>query len=958
MEDTLGFLRAILPEQGFKCAVHIVGQNPKALFYATHEELAQQLLRLDALGGNVYHGCAAYSGTRRQTVRDVKKNYAPRRHREKEDVTALQCFWLDIDSQITKPDESSYATAYEAAVAVHGFCGTLGIPPPMLVGSGAGLHCYWPLVEPIGRDEWERYARGLKAACDKLGLEAGRERTADCASILRPPGTHHRKAEPQLVQCGPLPAPVSLAALAPWLEFASEYNSRQPVVPRGPQRTTGLGAKLRNARSTDIVDFETLADRCAQLGLLRETKGLVPEPLWHASMVLLAHCHDGERIAHEWSSGHPTYSFEETESYIARGRTRTGPTTCAHFEDVNPDGCRGCPYAGTITTPLGTLFKSAEPVEAHIDATVLGTSGGDDRRRLELPENFKYRNGGLCLDYEAKDGTAVYKQITGFPIYLAAVQYGEVRSASRFYCFRHYLPHHGWTDIEIPAGVARGNNALSALAEAGLNVHDGETFRQFVIGSVDMYNANHAMQVQYEQYGWKGETSFLYGDRLYTPEETIIVPASAELKFRNQWLSPREKGSLDGWKQAADRLFGAGSEGQSFAVLAAFAAPLMRFVNDSEGGAIISLVTRATGTGKSSSLAGAYTVFASDRRALSLTTIDTGNAKGVAMATIGNLPVIHDEFQGDPEVTKAFVKLFTEGRDKQRLDRDGQMRHTVGTWQTLLFTASNTSLVDTIGALGSSDALAYRILEFPVESAGAFSPAEADRLRKMLELNAGWAGHIFLEYIVRPDVLEWIRSRLPASMEEIYAAGGFTREHRFWVRTLACVAVAAQIVEHLGLVAFSPARILNWGIKFFAEKERPSIKEMRYWLGAFINAHAGEMLVMPTAWSPRSDKKLGVLIPPRVPNKLTIRRDEDTGRYFVSYDPLKAWLIRHDIGINELIRELHRQEIVIGVKSRVLGAGTNLAGGQVKVIEVDGAHPLFGGALREVGDADKKNAAL
>lgn len=502
----------------------------------------------------------------------------------------------------------------------------------------------------------------------------------------------------------------------------------------------------------------------------------------------------------------------------------------------------------------------------------------------------------------------------------------------------------------------RGPAALGALAELGLNIHDGEGLRKFVVDSVDLYNKSKPMQVQYEQYGWKDETSFLYGSRLYTPAATIEVPASTELKFRNQWLMPRAGGSANEWKAAADRLFSAGSEGQSFAILGAFAAPLMRFVNDNEGGAIVSIVTRATATGKSTALSGAYTVYASDRRALSLTTIDTGNSKGVAMATIGNLPVIHDEFQGDPEVTRNFVKLFTEGRDKQRLDRDGQMRHTVGTWQTLLFTASNTSLVDSIGALSGSDALGYRILEFPVESAGAFSPAEADRLRKQLELNAGWAGHAYLEYLVRPDVNKWVKASLPTAMEEIYRRGSFTREHRFWVRTLACVAVAAQIVDHLALVAFSPERIVNWAIEYFASKDRATPKEARYWLSMFINAHAGEMLVVPTAFDAR--KKLGVVVPPRIPSRLTLRREEDTGRYYIAYDALKSWLVKHDVGMSEFVWELEHQKIVLSVRGKTLGAGTNLGGGQVRCVEVDGAHPQFSGMLRVEDGVDTRSKSI
>ena len=931
MGDTLAFLTAILPTSGLKCLVHIQGQQTRQYFYKTIEELAAAVPRFDALGGNVYHGCASY---------DAK-------FRTKKHVQAIQAFWLDIDIA----PKSSYEDAYAAAQAVQNFVGQLSLPIPLFVGSGRGLHCYWVLSRPIDREIWERYASGLKGACLALGLEAGAERTADCASILRPPGSHHRKEEDRNVECGPIPEPIALEALDPWLAYAA----RVPTPRRDPAPKSGLGHKLISAKAPEKIDFEKLADRCAQFGAMRATKGNLAEPIWHAAMVVLAHCDSGDAYAHYWSEGHPTYSFEETERYLARGKEKTGPTTCAHFASVNAPGCKGCPYAGKVTTPLGALVdQELRHLPPAPPGAVKPKINGE---KFEAFEGFMYReaDGALLSVQEKSDGKPVTFVVCAHPVYLAHVQYGEIRTASRFYHFRHYLPHHGWLDLELPAGQARGQNAAGTFADLGLNVHDGDAFRRFVAGSVDIYNRTREMQVQYEQYGWKdADSAFLYGDRVYRAEATDFVPGSAELKFRNQWLRPKPGGSVNGWKAAANKLFGAGSEGQSFAIIASFAAPLIRLINDSEGGAIVSLVTRATGTGKSTALAGAYTVYASDRRALSLTTTDTGNAKGVAMATLGNLPVIHDEFVGDPDVTKAFVKMFTEGRDKQRLDRDGQMRHSVGAWQTILFTASNASLVDTIAAAGTSDALGYRVLEFPIQSGGDFSPGVADELQKQLERNAGWAGHEFIEYIVRPDVLAWVKARLPEVMEEIYAYGGFTKEHRFWVRCLACVAVAAQIVAHLELVAFSPDRIIAWALDYFSQRERPVAKDMRHWLSVFINQHAAEMLVVPCAWTPNPKKRLGIMTPARIPNKLTIRREEDTGTYYIAHDTLRAWLIQHDVSISEFNRELEDAGISRGVKSRTLGAGTTLGGGQIKVVDIDGEHPSFSGMVREVRDDQAK----
>jgi hypothetical protein len=131
---------------------------------------------------------------------------------------------------------------------------------------------------------------------------------------------------------------------------------------------------------------------------------------------------------------------------------------------------------------------------------------------------------------------------------------------------------------------------------------------------------------------------------------------------------------------------------------------------------------------------------------------------------------------------------------------------------------------------------------------------------------------------------------------------------------------------------------------------------MRHWLSVFLNQHAAEMLVVPTAWTPNPKKRLGVMTPARVPNKLTIRREEDTGTYYIAHDTLRAWLIQHDVSIAEFSRELEAAGISRGVKSRTLGAGTTLGGGQIKVIDIDGDHPSFSGMVRVVSETNERAA--
>lgn len=964
--NTEAFLRHILPQEGYKAAT-IFSQpylTPKGetkhrlttnRFVKTVEELAELLLAVDRREGHVaYHACAAF-----------KSDF----NRKAENAIGARALWADLDAGPDKP----YADAGAAYRAVAGFCHGLGIGMPLLVASGNGLHAYWPLTETLEPGEWRRHALGLKAAMHEAGLHADPARTADIASILRPPGTHWRKAGERLVTMGDLEGPYDIRELAS--RWTSSSAPSRPVSPRastsGSTSGSTLNDKLSYAPEYEPGDADAIADQCAQVHLMRERLGRVPEPHWYAVLGVLSFCNEGLRKAQEWSSGHDAYTPEETEAKFHRAEKLTGATTCGRFYELNPDGCKGCPLMGHINSPIsikrkewtGLQSASSPSVSAYSERSsapwqpsstssedASKTIGGVALPPLTAPFSWS-RHGQLVLDSERADGSPLNITVSEHPIFLDSIQTGETQDDRFSYRFKLWLPLEGWREVTIPARAMMGPDGVNTLFGSGAAIRERDAFRRYVVLAIDQHNKTQRLKVRYEQFGWKqDESGFLYGNRLYAP--TGIEPAigSDEVKVRSQWLAPRTGGSLERWSAAANALFSTGREAFSFALLASFAAPLMRFHSVDEGGAIVSLVSRESGTGKSTALEAAASVWGRTE-GLGLTNIDTKVSKALTLGVLGNLPLIYDELANrDPEVLKEFVMVFTNGRDKMRGTVDGTIRHTQARWQTVMVTAGNASIIEQIESLGGADAPGFRILEFRMPPLAGGGTREGDRLRKEMEANAGHAGDAYLRYLVTPEVLAWVKATLPRVTEEIWRDSGLQAQHRFWVRTIASVAVAARVVSELGILSFSPNRIVQWAVDQVTGRrseslvtEAPGVST----LSRFLNEHVGSMLVMPKHWTPR-DRDLQPLMTPNN-GKLVVRYERENGRLLIDEAAFRRWAVRHEIGVRDLLNELESQLVVTARRKLVtLSSGTNIPGGQVPCIEINGQHPALSGFVAPV----------
>jgi len=149
---------------------------------------------------------------------DVYVGCAPRarRHGGRDAVKRAFVLWADCDGE-------------DAVEALRDF-----EPQPSIViasGTGSNCHAYWPLVQPLARDEVERANRRLAHA---LGADPA---SADAARILRVPSTLSHKHEP--------PTPVDPIRLDADRRFdAADVVGSFPDPPT-PRRTTIIPAEHR-----------------------------------------------------------------------------------------------------------------------------------------------------------------------------------------------------------------------------------------------------------------------------------------------------------------------------------------------------------------------------------------------------------------------------------------------------------------------------------------------------------------------------------------------------------------------------------------------------------------------------------------------------------------------------------------------------------------------------------------
>lgn len=817
--DTLSFFETVLPETGpYFLVIFVEGRaQPAHISCASIQELADQAAKYDAKRGvSVYFACSSYKEPSVQVGEKKKYRVEPNWNRAK-------ALWCDIDVGEDKAAKGKgYATKQDAANALVEFCEATGFPQPMIVDSGGGFHCYWPLTKAIVPTKWQALAGTLKAAFQHFGFKVDPTRTADFASILRPVGTANKKTEPgepvfvrkHISPLDPVDLASKLQSIVDTFHVKREHVQRPSALPP-PGLNDDLIAHLPSQIPSSAL---RVAENCQQFRMIRDQHGDVGYEHWRGGAGIFKHCIEGAEMFHKWSQGDARYDQYSTQVKV--DTWSTGPTTCDFFEQANPDGCAGCPHQGKVKSPIILGRFEPPPEEQPIEVMVEGEK--QESTIPALPSGYKWEDDYLVRYIQDKDG---YLQAHKFSATLY-YPYQRVRNESGNYAvmLRAHLPDGRIREFCVEtSNVAAPADLMKVLAGRG-EIFATTQKDSAMHHSAYLRDSLEALKRQAEEantllhFGWQEDGSFLAGERLYKRDGTIqrVLLGGNAASVADHYPDPI--GTLDGYAQAVNQVYNDQSMVPlQYAFSSGYGSILSVFGEPTYHGLLLCLVGEKTGRGKTTVAKAALYGFGDAEKITMGARGFTTNGVGLRMGSYHNLPVLLDEMTGiKPDALSDLAYMVAQGIDKGR----AQMRNGVAvqaklaTWRLSAYLTANRNVYTKLaGHAGNTEAQAVRLLQILVDEYDIKEFDDKMFVGKMLGQmadNMGCAGDAFIRYVVehRGEVQNTVRNAMQQINERVQ-----DQRLRFYVNHAATTLVATQITNKLGITEFDLGELSKFSIQ-------------------------------------------------------------------------------------------------------------------------------------------------
>jgi hypothetical protein len=945
--DTLSFLQRVLPTEGLYCVASFEASSPKPRhgFFDSVDKLANVIVALNGRGMNTYYAISTFKEKRRL----------------QEHVHLTKVLAIDVDCGVGKNGKPKpFADASEGAKALVAFVKATGLPMPMMVSSGNGIHVYWILTEAVAPEQWNPLAHALKAACVHHNFTPDIGVTGDNARILRPTGCVNPfggKTATLLRDS----QDVTYSQLWSALESYTTGSSYEP--PKRQQTTSKLLDALATKHEYAPTKPQKVLEGCQQVRWGVENQEEVNEPFWWKLMGIAAYCENPTEVAIKWSEQYSKFDQAQTINKIENWkRGAEGPTHCEKFMLERPKGCDGCKFKGKIKSPasLGIQFAEVQSQATTIDPLAA---------EIPVPKPFKRTTDGMKLVIDDTD-----VDVCKFDLY--PIGYGKDEGLG--YEVVRYMwnrPHVGWTELALrQAHLTDGSRDFAgAIADQGIvlfNKNQTGYFQMLLRSYMDELKQRRGLTNLYSSMGWKDNyNEFVIGNAVMRRNtsgeivsEQINLASSIGRVTEDMYAS---KGSLQEWTNFTNILQKGDLTLHKFLLGFSFATPLLKI--SGLKGLILSLYGK-TGGGKTLGQYMMQSVWGNPDM-LHFGGKFTQNGLFSRLSLHGNLPMTVDELtMMDSEEAGDLIYWTSQGRDKARLNRNSEER-AIKEWATTMTASTNESLHSKLYAHGhATDAQLARLIEFNVHPHPLFikNTQVGRQIHAFLMSNYGLAGPEFMKRVMAMGATA-VKAMLEHAIAEFPKKYGvqFSGEDRFIEAGLVLADLGNQLAKEWGLVLYDYEDATAWAVnevktmKTVAEGNKSDAFDV---LGEFINEHMDKMVSVShtDGQKPMRDNNRPYV------DEVVIRYDfyrktfndiYHGGTVLVERTALRRWLARRGVDFKGFMREFEDEGIVATPKSQkaYFGKDIGLKIPQCYVIGVNLNHPRLQGILDDAASQPVEN---
>jgi len=734
--------------------------------------------------------------------------------RKAKDALFCRSLFIDLDVGADKAAENKgYVDAEAALIALNKFIDESGLPEPVRVSSGRGVHAYWLLDDDVPAEEYLPVAQLFKEYCTpKVFCDPAV--MADMARIMRYADSLNYKTDP--------PSPTGLIStelrtypFSFFKEFLGSSEEVAPVkdvlaaIPKGLDEDTKAFKKLDNFKYNfrTIVIKSLEGEGCRQIAEVANNPQNPPYSSWTGALAVAIRCEDGEEAIQLISEGHRDYTPEKT---IAKANSFESIRTCAGFERDEPSLCEGCQHRGRITGPIELGREFIPAPAAHQENTVWEKS--DTKKLQELPGFLapfvRGINGGIYYVAKPEYDKETKKKSQPDPILFLTHDLWPVRrlySPTDGECLlmRLELPHDPAREFLLPVAQSAEDTRKMIVAQGSPCEPKQSTLLYSYITKWNQYmiNVYKADQIR-TQMGWtkkidpedaNQKLEFVIGNKEIN-ENGVEVESAASPMVRGLAKHLVPAGTYKKWRWCVDHLNQPNLELHAFGMFCGFGSVLMEFTSTA---GVTVCFHGLSGSAKTGAMYAGLSAFGNPKDLSVFDSTDNG--------LIGRYLGLHNLMFGIDEIGDKKIEMIaaqihrvSHGKAKIRMQGTVNAEREYELFASLIqmLTTNHSIYTKLVAWKNSPVGEAARLIEFeikvPPQLQGPVGNALGTQIFHPLNFNYGHAGPMFIKELYRlgntkiAEIIDKWGTRFAADF-------GDTSSNRFFRNLISATFAAAEI---------------------------------------------------------------------------------------------------------------------------------------------------------------------